>query len=151
MAKYETKNDFPFSILQALSQVYAHIYVHQIFFETMYTIQKFANCGSSLLKSSGCDDGIPEQLKCPICYEVPSAEIFQCKNGHTICNRCLASVQQCPQCRIPFRVDGELIRVRALESLLDSMMVPCPYKSGGCVEIISRKQLKDHVINCVHK
>lgn len=97
------------------------------------------------------EDDIPEQLRCPICFEVPLAEIYQCKNGHTICNECEANVKECPQCRIPIPVNGELIRNRALESLLDNLTVSCPNQLKGCKEKLLKKNVKNHLPNCVHR
>lgn len=94
---------------------------------------------------------VPEQLRCPICFEVPIKEIYQCKNGHTICCECEANVKQCPQCRIPIPVNGELIRNRALESLLDNFMVPCPNKLKGCTEKVLKKNVKSHLSTCIHR
>lgn len=47
-------------------------------------------------------DEVPEQLKCPVCFEIPEKEIFLCKNGHTICKQCCANIPHCPQCRVPY-------------------------------------------------
>ncbi len=96
---------------------------------------------------------IPDEFRCPICFEVPQAEIYQCTNGHTICASCQSNIQLCPQCRVPFQVGTEigLIRNRVLESLLDSMIVPCPFKKNGCLNKVSRKDAKLHMIDCIYK
>lgn len=121
---------------------------------------KFLKLGENHKGSCGDDAGVskakdpqefPEQLKCPICFDIPQVKIYQCKNGHTICATCLASVRKCPQCRVAFEVDGALIRNLALEALLDSMAVFCPYNKNGCKQLMSRKQVKSHMIDCMYK
>lgn len=100
------------------------------------------------------DVDFPDQLKCPICVEVPEAEIYQCKNGHVICNKCKdqLTVGRCPQCRVAFEVDGgDLIRNRVLESLVKSVVVPCPFRHNGCSRNFSLKKIKNHSVNCEHK
>ncbi|CAL8105801.1 unnamed protein product [Orchesella dallaii] len=57
-------------------------------------------------------------LECPICFEIPRAEIYQCSNGHIICTDCKSKLNICPQCQIPYRVDGQLIRNRAVEAII---------------------------------
>lgn len=64
-------------------------------------------------------DSLPDQLKCPICFEVPEGEIFQCKNGHAICPQCSSNLDNCPQCRVSFE-EGK-IRNRAMESFLEAV------------------------------
>ena len=42
-----------------------------------------------------------ERLMCPVCYELPSGEIFSCSNQHMICSDCLPQLVNniCPTCR----------------------------------------------------
>lgn len=46
-------------------------------------------------------------LECPVCVEVmkPPRKIFQCSNGHIICEQCKKNpaVKVCPTCRVPMR------------------------------------------------
>ncbi len=65
----------------------------------------------------------PEQFKCPICFEIPEKEIFQCQNGHTICDVCVQCLSLCPQCRVGLK--PAKIRNRALEEILDLMTFDC--------------------------
>ena len=47
-------------------------------------------------------------VECPICYEVPQQKkIFQCNNGHIICESCyrlLPAAKKCPQGECPYSV-----------------------------------------------
>ena len=42
-----------------------------------------------------------ERLMCPVCYDLPSGEIFSCSNQHMICSDCLPQLVNniCPSCR----------------------------------------------------
>ncbi|KAJ9582005.1 hypothetical protein L9F63_003588, partial [Diploptera punctata] len=43
-------------------------------------------------------------MHCPICFNMPEASIFLCKNGHPVCDNCYEQVRQndCPVCKFPF-------------------------------------------------
>ena len=45
-------------------------------------------------------------LECPVCLEIawPPKKIFQCREGHIVCDSCKANPQlkNCPMCRTPF-------------------------------------------------
>lgn len=48
-----------------------------------------------------------EQLTCPVCCEFFEGRIFQCSQGHSICETCMNKIGQpyqreCPQCRGAF-------------------------------------------------
>lgn len=42
-------------------------------------------------------------LLCPVCFEMFEGRIFQCSQGHSVCERCKGHLNnECPQCRGPF-------------------------------------------------
>ena len=44
---------------------------------------------------------LKEDLECPVCLDVPkSTPIYQCSQGHIICNFCYPKVNTCPVCRV---------------------------------------------------
>lgn len=50
-------------------------------------------------------DALPDLddlLQCPVCYEIPSGQIFQCNEGHHVCGRCKMRLDVCPVCRALF-------------------------------------------------
>ena len=52
---------------------------------------------------------VKEDLNCPVCWETPkSAPVFQCPNGHLVCNQCHPKLQKCPICQVP------LAKIRSL-------------------------------------
>jgi len=52
-------------------------------------------------------DRVRELIECPVCLEEmrPPKKIFQCSNGHVICELCKNNpeVRSCPTCRVNFR------------------------------------------------
>ena len=41
-----------------------------------------------------------ELLECPVCMEtIKSVPVYQCANGHVICNDCIEKMNNCPICR----------------------------------------------------
>jgi len=65
------------------------------------------------------DSVLNEVSKCCVCWERPQPFVFQCPQGHILCDSCLSrpELTLCPECRVPldFR-----IRNRSLEALLNS-------------------------------
>ena len=51
-------------------------------------------------------------LECPICLDMPKVgqKIFQCRNGHTLCESCSERVTYCPTCRHPLENHGQRTR-----------------------------------------
>ena len=47
---------------------------------------------------------LEKEFECPVCLEVmlPPKKIFQCANGHLICERCKnhPEIRSCPSCRV---------------------------------------------------
>jgi len=65
-----------------------------------------------------------ELLECPVCLEEmrPPKKIFQCSNGHVICDVCKNNpeVRSCPTCRVKFRGTCNLVRNIIAEKLARS-------------------------------
>jgi len=66
-------------------------------------------------------------LSCPICFEVPlpPKKIFQCSQGHTICDTCLDKMtgnsRKCPSCREDWSNNSRLpVRNRMAETMLSN-------------------------------
>ncbi|ODM92660.1 E3 ubiquitin-protein ligase Siah2 [Orchesella cincta] len=87
-----------------------------------------------------------DDLNCPICFETPEKEIYQCVNGHTICNICSENINECPQCREPY--GPKKIRNRALEQILDKQTFNCNFKDNGCLEKLNRQDITKHSETC---
>lgn len=61
---------------------------------------------------------------CSVCLEVPTTKIFQCKEGHLLCNECSVNPAveiKCPVCRTRYQKTNGKIRNRALEQLISKI------------------------------
>ncbi len=98
-------------------------------------------------ETSKMETEIKDRLQCPICFEIPLKEIYQCENGHTFCDECAKGIRNmCPQCRMS--LGNKKIRNRALEALLDVMKFDCSFHVQGCTQKISRKEIGSHKETC---
>lgn len=94
-------------------------------------------------------DGLPEDLKCPVCWEVPESNIYQCSNGHIVCSSCSFSLTECPCCRIKY--ETHKIRNRSLEQALDLLGFVCPNKILGCQASLRRQDIAIHSRSCPYR
>jgi len=72
------------------------------------TVSSKIPCSKSNSAISERESGrVRELLECPVCLEEmrPPKKIFQCSNGHVICEHCKNNpeVRSCPTCRVKFR------------------------------------------------
>ncbi|CAL8130078.1 unnamed protein product [Orchesella dallaii] len=84
--------------------------------------------------------------ECPICFEVPEKEIYQCPEGHTVCNVCISKLTECPTCRTKYKT--KRIRSRVLEALLDGQEFECKFSEKGCNHLCRRSELSNHANSC---
>lgn len=64
---------------------------------------------------------IQNELCCPVCLDVPlpPKKIFQCSQGHTICDECLSRIEKkCPTCRESWENTNLPVRNRMAESMI---------------------------------
>lgn len=93
-------------------------------------------------------------LKCPICNEYPRKEVYQCINGHSVCNVCIVKMPHCPICRAVYI---KKVRNLAVEALLDTMTYNCSYMDDDDFEVgcrqakIPRNRRTAHEIQCDSK
>ncbi|CAH2079916.1 unnamed protein product [Thlaspi arvense] len=88
----------------------------------------------------------PVVLDCPICFEALKIPIFQCDNGHLACSSCCPKLSgKCPACALPI---GH-IRCRAMESVLESICVPCPNAKHGCTKNLTYGKESIHEKECI--
>ncbi|CAG2064016.1 unnamed protein product [Timema podura] len=72
-------------------------------------------------------------LDCPVCFCCMRPPIFQCLQGHSICQRCKERVFSCPTCRDT----SVVIRNRMAEQLSTTVELPCQYRQYGCLAKLS--------------
>eukprot|EP00808_Paulinella_micropora_P009501 g29655.t1 len=87
-----------------------------------------------------------EDLQCLVCFDLPPSHIFQCENGHLLCEDCHNKVldsakPQCPSCRQKLTRDHPT-RNRFAENVLAKLLVPCPNK--GCSAQVTFKEARTH-------
>ena len=86
-----------------------------------------------------------EILECPVCCNVPrSPPVFQCSNGHMVCQDCRPKLAVCHSCREP----QDEIRNRALERLLDIIPLECSFAKNGCNGSMTGENLHEHEKQC---
>ncbi|CAG5018235.1 unnamed protein product [Parnassius apollo] len=70
---------------------------------------------------------LDDLLQCPVCYEIPTGQIFQCNEGHHVCGRCKVRLDVCPVCRALFFGT----RNYAMEELIANFRKLRAFKFGG--------------------
>ncbi|XP_052753930.1 uncharacterized protein LOC113522990 [Galleria mellonella] len=82
--------------------------------------------GNAEIKPEALPD-LDDLLQCPVCYEIPSGQIFQCNEGHHVCGRCKVRLDMCPVCRALFFGT----RNYAMEELIANVRKLRAFKLGG--------------------
>ena len=68
--------------------------------------------------SSDFEEYIRDLLECPVCMEtIKSLPVYQCANGHALCNDCIEKLNNCPICRN----DSSLVRSLKLENIVQRL------------------------------
>eukprot|EP00475_Leptophrys_vorax_P000680 TRINITY_DN10384_c0_g2_i1.p1 TRINITY_DN10384_c0_g2~~TRINITY_DN10384_c0_g2_i1.p1 ORF type:complete len:490 (-),score=129.06 TRINITY_DN10384_c0_g2_i1:1155-2624(-) len=88
-----------------------------------------------------------DDLLCAVCMEYPESQIFQCANGHLLCNACHQRIVDseksvCPSCRVKMSADQPNRNLFA-ESVLANVQVTC--SNAGCSDKLLFGKLKEHV------
>ncbi len=97
---------------------------------------------AEIMESKFAINSLKEQLKCPVCLELPkSPPIYQCPNGHIVCNICHKKLQVCPQCREPLGKNRNLFAENIMEW-------PCPFAKHGCTNSFATNCVNDHQKKC---
>ncbi|XP_026323641.1 uncharacterized protein LOC113232942 [Hyposmocoma kahamanoa] len=76
---------------------------------------------------------LDDLLQCPVCYEIPAGQIFQCNEGHHVCGRCKMRLDVCPVCRALFFGT----RNYAMEELIANVRKLRAFKLGGKVTTLT--------------
>ena len=102
---------------------------------------RFSGSTESLFSISEIEDA----LECVICLEFPkNTPVFQCENGHVLCNTCHGRVTSCPSCRVRL---GR-IRCLAVEKVIAKFGGPCKFSSYGCNARLPHELLMSHETIC---
>ena len=91
---------------------------------------------------------IKDALECIVCLDVPKDDpVYQCNNGHILCNFCHQNVTNCPVCRVKL---GRL-RNLAVEKVLSKYPRPCEFNNDGCNIKLTKEALDAHKDVCEYK
>ncbi|XP_050315275.1 uncharacterized protein LOC126749611 [Anthonomus grandis grandis] len=85
------------------------------------------------------------ELECPVCYEYMLPPIYQCINGHSICESCKdRPIKVCPKCT------GQIRDTRnfALEKLTAKINYSCKYRDHGCTVVRKSENIREHERCC---
>lgn len=91
-----------------------------------------------------CD--IKSLFECPICFDYAVPPIYQCQNGHLVCQGCSSKITHCPTCRVP--ISDPSIRNLQLDRLANTFQFPCKYNFNGCQWKSYWFKKRDHEDNC---
>eukprot|EP00092_Neocalanus_flemingeri_P005881 GFUD01006330.1.p1 GENE.GFUD01006330.1~~GFUD01006330.1.p1 ORF type:complete len:343 (+),score=80.45 GFUD01006330.1:144-1172(+) len=90
-------------------------------------------------------------LECPVCLTmVSSSPVPSCSNGHIVCSSCWNLTHLCPLCRVKLH-EKEKFFSQTANSLLELVLLPCPYDSGGCNYQGKRAEVEHHQQNCLFR
>ena len=83
---------------------------------------------SKTSQTSDIEEYLRDLLECPVCMEtIKSVPVYQCINGHVICNVCIEKLNNCPICRN----DSALVRSLKLENIVQRLEGIQPEKKGS--------------------
>lgn len=110
------------------------------------------NSTASTERYAVMEDNVPDELKCPVCFEIFEGEVLQCRNGHSVCFHCCETLRECPECRVEYggggRNGGGKVRNRTVEKLMLSLKIDCPYSPSGCKFRMPCKEMQEHAEEC---
>jgi hypothetical protein len=97
------------------------------------------------------EDELSSILECPVCQSTPrSGHIYQCPNGHIVCQKCLDGLhkkEECPTCRAAFKgPQRNLVAERMVEKL--DLVFPCVHADRGCRVESKRSKIEAHEASC---
>ena len=83
-------------------------------------------------------ESLKEDLDCPVCYDVPeSLPIYQCTQGHIICNSCYPKLNNCPVCRV---ILSPQIRALTAEKILQK------HRDVSYNSVVASGDLRNHMV-----
>lgn len=101
--------------------------------------------GNLLLNISLCGfEKVIQLPECPICNYELKLKVYQCPNGHNVCNGCGKKLNTCAICR-------DTLSVVNLRYLFPStLLMSCSNYENGCLKIGNVDDLDEHIKNCLY-
>ncbi len=135
----------------------------QRFLRTRYRILERDNITTSAMRkklflrlSTGIWNALTQGLRCTVClYLNREGDFTQCRNGHTLCERCHEALlksgsSHCPTCNVVLL--KSLIWNRVADYCIDLFFeFPCKYKDSGCSYMLQKGEMPNHEDCCFHK
>ena len=92
-------------------------------------------------------DDLRKDFKCSICLDlIVIKPVYQCLNGHLMCNDCCPRVSTCPQCRVSLEHKS---RCLIMELVMDCLEIKvCKYRDNGCRNSHSNAE---HELHCKYQ
>lgn len=91
---------------------------------------------------------LSSSVECPVCYNVPRvAPVPCCSNGHVICQRCKAKLENCPTCRV--RLTDCVSQIAA--TIIHRVSHTCEFRYEGCTFKSDIDKITDHESSCVFR
>jgi E3 ubiquitin-protein ligase SIAH1 len=112
----------------------------------MSAIAVMAN-NMSQLRLDDLNDSIVSLFQCPVCCNYMVPPIYQCKNAHNFCSKCIPQLTKCPSCEDVF-LDSRNVFV---EQIAERLLFPCMNLEGGCCEKGSLLAIISHHEVCPHR
>lgn len=91
------------------------------------------------------DKNILNLLECPVCTEIMSALIYQCKTGHSFCEMCTKKLSNCPICKQKLTNTCNY----SLMTLSTQVYRPCKNREIGCYMESFLSELEKHEAECL--
>ena len=86
--------------------------------------------------------------KCTKCHQKILPPVYQCYEGHLLCELCSFAISSCPVCHDPLPA-SKRIRSIEIEKIIKQVQDhPCPYKNRGCTAEVKYDDLNDHKLDC---
>jgi len=94
-------------------------------------------------------NNLTKLIECPVCLQFPTlGKVFQCQNGHIVCQSCHKRLVICPICRDP--LPG--FRCKIAEQILSKIPTPCPFAEYGCPQIFrNMSEKRKHIKICLFR
>jgi len=99
------------------------------------------------------EEDIRSKLDCPICFEVMTPPIKQCREGHPFCNACCDTLcraplgAKCPTCRTP--LTPPVARALQLEQVASGLRLKCKWDS--CDQVCAYGDYARHLETCTRR
>ena len=98
---------------------------HEMDVKQLESVIAMTNSQLQKLKHPSENPRLEKEFECPVCLEVmaPPKKIFQCTNGHLICDSCKnhPEIRSCPSCRVLI-VTSQFTRNIPMERLIRSQL-----------------------------